>query len=404
MSNPMDKLGIESDDLESVLLRARADFDAGRFTDAITGFEAVVRMTPASAADHLAIGLACKDLGRGDQALAAINEAARLDPLDPEVHCELGILNQITGRNADAEAAYGRALALQPDHPKALSGLCWVLRRLERFDEAIAAGALAVALEPSLEAYHHLLHAYLAKDDCAGALSVCDQGLHDVPYNTSALTFKIAALEGLGRHDDYMALTDIEHLLWPVGIEAPAGYDSVEQLNADLVDHVLGFPQRPFDKTQTRNLSADPTGPMVAFTEIIDDAIHAYLDSFAPTDPHPYLAQRPADWVLDSWGTRLYAMAEQEPHFHQHAWVSGVYYARVPEVVRSGAERNDDGHIEFSRTLQYSSRPVMTEAAVLQPEAGLLVLFPSFLYHRVLPFESPNIRVSIAFNAAPKVD
>jgi len=391
----------ETDDLKTVLARARADHDAGRFAGAISGFEAVVGMTPVSAADHLDIGLAYKNLGQGTPALAAMNEAARLDPENPDVDCELGILHQITGRYDDAVTAYNRVLDKEQDHFKALSGLCWVLRRLDRFDEAIEAGHRAVGLQPSLEAYHHLLHAYLAKDDCAGGLVACDEGLRDVPYNTSALTFKIAALEGLGRHDEYVALADIEHLLWPVEIEAPAGFDSVEQLNDALAEHVLEFPLRPFDPTQTRNLSADPSGPMIAFTELIDDAIRAYLDSFPDTDPHPYLAQRPVDWELDSWGTRLYGMEEQEYHFHQHAWISGVYYARVPDAVRTGAARNDDGHIEFCRTLQYSNRPVMTETAVIQPETGLLILFPSFLYHRVLPFQSPDIRISIAFNAAP---
>ena len=35
---------------------------------------------------------------------------------------------------------------------------------------------------------------------------------------------------------------------------------------------------------------------------------------------------------------------------------------------------------------------------LIKPEEGLLLLFPSYFYHRAVPFESTDVRVSIAFD------
>jgi len=36
----------------------------------------------------------------------------------------------------------------------------------------------------------------------------------------------------------------------------------------------------------------------------------------------------------------------------------------------------------------------------VRPEAGSIVLFPSYFYHRTLPFDAPGQRISIAFDLA----
>ena len=35
---------------------------------------------------------------------------------------------------------------------------------------------------------------------------------------------------------------------------------------------------------------------------------------------------------------------------------------------------------------------------LVRPEEGLIVLFPSYFYHRTVPTESADMRVSIAFD------
>ncbi len=37
-----------------------------------------------------------------------------------------------------------------------------------------------------------------------------------------------------------------------------------------------------------------------------------------------------------------------------------------------------------------------------QPEEGLMLLFPSYFYHRTVPFEAAEERISISFDVKPK--
>ncbi|MFQ6018117.1 MAG: putative 2OG-Fe(II) oxygenase, partial [Kiloniellaceae bacterium] len=37
-----------------------------------------------------------------------------------------------------------------------------------------------------------------------------------------------------------------------------------------------------------------------------------------------------------------------------------------------------------------------------QPEEGLMLLFPSYFYHRTIKFETAETRISIAFDVVPE--
>lgn len=88
------------------------------------------------------------------------------------------------------------------------------------------------------------------------------------------------------------------------------------------------------------------------------------------------------------------------PHTHPGAHWSGVYYVNQPDV-----ETGNSGMIEFLdprsdlpswRLLKASAfRPKFK----IRPEAGQMILFPSYLMHWVYPNESDEERVTVAFNA-----
>lgn len=100
------------------------------------------------------------------------------------------------------------------------------------------------------------------------------------------------------------------------------------------------------------------------------------------------------------WVNVLVKDAINVPHDHAGwAW-SGVYYVAVPESDEPRA-----GHVEFldSRTnvgaMTVEGAPCFASKFTFNPEAGLLIIFPSYLKHWVYPNESEHERVSIAFNA-----
>jgi uncharacterized protein (TIGR02466 family) len=88
------------------------------------------------------------------------------------------------------------------------------------------------------------------------------------------------------------------------------------------------------------------------------------------------------------------------PHTHAGAHWSGVYYVRQPKV-----ETGNSGMIEFldPRSDLPGWRLLQSKAfrskRKIRPEAGEIVIFPSYLVHWVYPNESGGERVTIAFNA-----
>ncbi|MDH4023777.1 MAG: 2OG-Fe(II) oxygenase family protein, partial [Gammaproteobacteria bacterium] len=62
------------------------------------------------------------------------------------------------------------------------------------------------------------------------------------------------------------------------------------------------------------------------------------------------------------------------------------------------------GALEFG---QLPARVIHTrepERRIVAPVAGRLVVFPSYFYHRTLPFVSGEQRISIAFDVMPMRD
>ena len=87
----------------------------------------------------------------------------------------------------------------------------------------------------------------------------------------------------------------------------------------------------------------------------------------------------------------------QIPHIHPAAWLSGVYYARVPDFIAEGAAEQA-GWIEFGRPPDHFHNRCRPETRAIRPQEGLMILFPSYFYHRTIPFRDSGVRVSIAFD------
>lgn len=88
------------------------------------------------------------------------------------------------------------------------------------------------------------------------------------------------------------------------------------------------------------------------------------------------------------------------PHTHPGAHWSGVYYVSQPVV-----DEGSSGMIEFMSPRsdlpdwRIFQAPAFRLKKKLRPEAGEIVLFPSYLLHWVFPNETAEERVTIAFNA-----
>lgn len=105
---------------------------------------------------------------------------------------------------------------------------------------------------------------------------------------------------------------------------------------------------------------------------------------------------------LSAWATVCRAGAYHAPHSHPDSAWSGVYY------VNAGTESPDwplSGTLEFldpRAGVEAVSAPgdPYGEPFRVRPQDGLLVVFPSWLYHWVHPYAGETPRIAVSFNAA----
>jgi hypothetical protein len=85
-------------------------------------------------------------------------------------------------------------------------------------------------------------------------------------------------------------------------------------------------------------------------------------------------------------------------HVHPRGWISSAFYVELPDIMADG--RTDDGVLSFGKPSILTNPPLEAEYSV-RPTPGMLVLFPSYFWHGTIPFQSPQPRLTVAFDAVP---
>jgi hypothetical protein len=130
----------------------------------------------------------------------------------------------------------------------------------------------------------------------------------------------------------------------------------------------------------------------------LSEPILAYIDAMGPPDPsHPWSGRKTGKFRLaGTWSVKLRANGYHINHVHPAGWISSAYYVAVPPVVAAGEGRQ--GWIKFGEPRWPT--PGCTIEKVVQPKAGRLVLFPSYMWHGTIPF-SQGERMTAPFDAVP---
>lgn len=418
----------------------------GEYALAAQVFARMVSLRPDAAAAHVNLGNVLRRLGRLEEAAASYRRGVVLEPRSPHARFNLGNVLADSGDLAGAEEAYAAALAIDPGYLAAKTNLGNLRLRqqfageaLRLFDEVAAADpmfpraqynrgvalqavgregdaadAFRIAVERApddLEAHNNLCIALLRNDRPGEALVACEAYLERSPANRKSLAYKAAALIELGRRDEAGTLLDFEFLLQRQRVPAPNGFDSIDAFNSALAVHVQQHPTlayEPADKStrggsQTGELLAGERGPAAVFGGIIADAVAAYMRRLREASPgHPYVERLPARWNLATWAVVLRSQGHQGPHFHPDGYISGVYYVSLPPDIAAGDAGNGHaGWIEFGRTADSIGGKAEPILQLVRPEEGLMLLFPSYMYHRTIPFVGEAPRISIAFDILP---
>jgi tetratricopeptide (TPR) repeat protein len=382
---------------------------AGRPADAAAAYSRACEINPGFTNALAPLAFALQKLGRTEEAAAAYRRVPAGDKSEFTAQFNLGLLLQGEGKLPEAAAAFARAAAVNPADLAPLFQLGAVHYAGGRYDEAIDCYRRLLLQKPDMAGAHgNLAKALWATDDAPGALAVCDDGLRQRPGDTAIIAFKAALLQETGQGDAARRLVDFDRLLRPVRIVAPAGYASIAEFNAAMGAFALQHPTLVYEPRNhatkngrhTGELMTQPKGPVIAFAESVKAAVARYMQEVPPDPAHPFAAHPPARWRLSAWAVVMEGQGHQTPHIHPQAWLSGVYYASVPPDIADGGGKA--GWIEFGEPLPEYRFKEPPELRIIKPEEGLMLLFPSYFFHRTLPFSATGTRISIAFDVVPQ--
>ncbi len=382
---------------------------------------------------------ALQGLGRLDEAATAYGEAIGRRPNFADAHGDLAQLIWMRTEDVAASSqALDRAIVAHPDDPglrlKKARLLEYVGQPREAYD-ALMAAPVGVRANPLVEvavanlagpfdapaALEHARRAFAAAPDelpvviglCQAQLAVGDAEAavkpaliirHKWSLNQHGIALLATAWRILGV-DAYRDLYDYGRLVRGYELETPEGWGSLAAYIADLAQALEGahrYRGHPIGQSlrfgsQGELSPSEATDPAIAaFFPTLRKAIGRYIAELGQgLDP---LRSRVADDFSFSgaWSVRLRPGGYHANHIHPMGWISSACHLVTPPGIDTG----QDGWLSFGQP-GVPTQPSLIAEHFVKPEPGVLVLFPSYMWHGTAPFHGEGMRLTAAFDVLP---
>ena len=179
-------------------------------------------------------------------------------------------------------------------------------------------------------------------------------------------------------------------------LPTPAGYQNLAEFLAVLnpvIRRLHTSTRQPLDQsvrggTQTLGrLLAEPDPVIQQFRVVLEQRIHEYLQRLPADTQHPLLSRNSGKFRFSgSWSVRLGNDGFHTNHVHPQGWLSACTYLELPDCIRPDDPQRQ-GWLKLGETsLELGLQEQVAQA--ICPTPGLVVLFPSFVWHGTYPFHS----------------
>jgi tetratricopeptide (TPR) repeat protein len=409
----------------------------GNNEEAESNFDALINEGNDLAEIRFMRGRARLELGQISDGLKDLRNAHSREPNNDSLKALASTL-WMRGETDAFETVLGQAL----NNPVLVVAAADMLRQSGKPERAIAAIDAARESQPyPIEASAVLTQAYLDLDDAVAAEKTARVSLTQDPDNPGIKVRLISALLMQGKADaaleliipmrrsepnaqhwiayeatalrllgdqQYDELVDLDRFVRPYALPVPNGFDSIDAFNRaflQALDRWYQYEHHPLyqslrDGSQTsRNLTSIDDPVIGAYIEALDTPIRDYMRFVGASDAHPLTARNTGEYrIAGSWSVRLHGGGRHVNHVHPEGWISSAYYVAVPDEVQDKSGKA--GWIKFGEPPFRSTPPTPPEKWV-QPSAGMLVLFPSFLWHGTEPINDDSVRVTAPFDVVP---
>ena len=389
------------------------------------------------------LGRSLMNQKRLDEAEAALREAIARRPIFGDAHRDLAQLIWMRSSDRDAATALLRqAHEAHPDDTELIVLLSKAQQYGGRLDEAYEMLRKAIASRPEPDFNLEMTASQVAimSGQPEAALEYVTRALHVKPRDLTAGISGCDAYLGLGQPDRaaelalqlhriapleqqvvarlatawrlmgdprYRTLYDYFNLVRPYIIDTPPGWANLTAYLADLaaeLKRLHAFETHPFDQSlrggsQTSQDLASVKEPAVkAFFQAIDGPIRRYMEEVGPGED--ILRQRNTHqyYLSGTWSVMLRPNGFHIDHTHPSGWLSSACYIELPEAVE---KEGREGWIKFGEP-GIPTKPKAPAEHYVRPSPGLLVLFPSYMWHGTVPFSGNRNRLTVAFDVVPR--
>ena len=390
---------------ETWLVLARALQGQNRFDEAAAAYDQVLRRRPSHADAHGDLaGMVWMLTGSLSEAAAKIDVALRQWPGDPALSLKKSKLLEYSGDLVGAYRVLADALALHPQQTLLHVPAAQLASGLNPAT-ALRHANLAHLAAPRHEAVlATLAQAHLAAGQPHQAEAAARSFLELAPDDQYGLALLGTAWRMAGDRR-YEALYEYDRLVGQSVIDTPAGWTTLDAYLGDLAAalsrlhpfraHPIGQSVRQGSQTQ-RSLSLSDDPAIRAFFEAIDGPIRRHIAGLgAGADP---LRRRIGEnyRLNGAWSVRLRPEGFHVNHTHPKGWLSSACHIALPAAVDQGRQ----GWLAFGEP-GIPTEPRLAADHFVKPQAGRLVLFPSYMWHGTVPFSGDESRLTIAFDVIP---
>lgn len=383
--------------------------EVGRAEEAVDSYRRAIVRNPLDLSAHGDLNRLLYRLGRDGEFLASLDEVAALYPEVGELPLTKGDFLFRAERFEDAIEAYQRAAARLTGNVTPYDGLGMIYARTGRFDDAIKNHEIAVEMEPeNAHAWTNFAETLIRAEDPERARDAAERAMAIAPTHQNALGIWGLALRKLEDAREE-GLNDYENLVQMFEVAPPEGYSDMEAFNRDLnayLDRLHRDNREALDQTLRKgsqtldNLFGRGHDPVEKLRARIDDAVMAYIARMKDDESHPLFRRRAREMQYSSsWSARLFDCGFHTNHVHPMGWISSCYYVALPDAVAD--EKGKQGWIKFGEPA-FDAGFKDPIRRTIQPKAGRLVLFPSYMWHGTIPFHSTESRTTIAFDVVPR--
>lgn len=406
--------------MSNELANIEQSLNEGDAEQALADAEAALSNRPDWPRAHMLAASAAARLGREEEAIRHLDICREvLDRIPENVDAHMSIAGIYTAVEDFDSALEILEPLLERVEPTAelLDAVAVNMHQAERLEDAIGIYKQLLKLEPqNVNIYHNICAALLAAGNAKQAASFASKWLKIAPGNTEALSFRAVALEEAGSFSSAAKLMDFDNFVTAEIVDPPEGFRSISTFNTSLEIAILGHPDLktpPEDSPHyhdpalriTDQILGPKMGPVADLEKMIRKEVDAYYAQRQKPKNHPFIGARPQNYDLVAWAAVLDKQGNQDSHIHFDGHLSGCYYVRIPDEVsaeENGQEGVVAGGFEVGRPPPEFCCEKEHRHRVIKPEEGMMVLFPSYMYHQTIPFESQQRRICVAFDVMPR--